>query len=222
MSSDAVSPVPPPPPEPPPPSFLPDSLFDEFSCAHTNLRIMIDLNLDHALESHLVECPSFPSITDSVTHVVCTTRICGLHEDSMSRIHLINAKHTHNNMVDGGSNVCVTGDLVVLLDVVDIEPIEISVALEGAPTSFDNCITKRGLLPLTLADGTIYYQTCFYCANLVETIISPAAILASSDVFISWQQDGFKDPSVPGRLKFSSHDSLLSMTFQLFCQDGLY
>jgi hypothetical protein len=135
----------------------------------------------------------------------------------MSCIHLINAKHTHNNMVDGGSNVCVTGDLVALLDVVNIEPIKISIALKGTPTSFNDCITKRGLLPLTLSNGTIYYQTCFYCTNIVKTIISPAAIFASSDVFISWQQDGFKDPSVPGRLKFSSQEGLLSMTFQLFC-----
>ena len=91
-------------------------------------------------------------------------------------------------MIDGSSNICVTGDLAALLDVVDIPPVAISVTLESAPTLFDECITKRGLLPLTVSDGTIYYQPRFYCANLVETIISPAAVLASSDVFVSWQQ----------------------------------
>jgi hypothetical protein len=87
-------------------------------------------------------------------------------------------------MVDGGYNVCVTGDLGTFLDVINIDPIIISVALDGAPSSTDDCITKHGLLPLTLSDGSSYYQTCFYCANLVETIISPATVLASSDVFV--------------------------------------
>ncbi len=222
MSSDAVPLVPPQPPEPPPPSFPSDSLFNEFSSAYANLLITFDLNSDQALESHLAECPSLPSITDSVTHIICATCICGLLGDSMSCIHLINAKHTHNNIVNGGLNVSVTGDLAALLDVVDIEPIKISVALKGAPTSVDNCITKRSLLPLMLSAGKIYYQTCFYCASLVESIISPVAVLASSDVFVSWQQDGFEDPSVLGRLKFSSQDGLLSMTFQLFCHGGPY
>ncbi len=89
-------------------------------------------------------------------------------------------------MVDGGSNVCITGNLGCLVDVSDIEPITISVALKGGPASYDNCITKRGLLPLTLSDGTSYYQPCYYCANMVKTIISPAAALASSDVFSGW------------------------------------
>jgi hypothetical protein len=125
-------------------------------------------------------------------------------------------------MVDGGSNVCVTGDLCSLLDVVNIDPITIFVTIEGAPTSYDDCITKHGLLPMTLTDGTIYYQPCYYCANMVETIISPAAVLASSDVFYSWTQDGFKDPTVPGWIRFSSHDGLATMSFPLQCCDGLY
>jgi hypothetical protein len=125
-------------------------------------------------------------------------------------------------MVDGGSNMCITGDLGLLLDVVDIDQFAISVALEGAPSSYDDCITKQGLLPLTLADGTTYYQTCFYCTNMVKTIISPSAILASSNVFVQWNQEGFKDPTIPGRLRFSSHDGLLSMFFNLDCHSGLY
>ncbi len=125
-------------------------------------------------------------------------------------------------MVDGGSNVCVIGDIGLLLDVIDVEPFSISVALEGAPSSYDDCITKQGLLPLILTDGTTYYQTCFYCANMVETIISPSAILASSDVFVQWTQEGFKDLTLPGHLRFSSHDGLLSMFFNLTCRNGLY
>ena len=125
-------------------------------------------------------------------------------------------------MVDGGSNVCVTGDLGSLLDVIDINPIPISVAIEGSALSFDNCITKQGVLPLSLSDGTTYFQTCHYCANMVETIISPAAVLASSDVFFSWTQEGFCDPTIPGSLRFTSHKGLLSMHFPLRYRDGLY
>jgi hypothetical protein len=109
-------------------------------------------------------------------------------------------------MIDSGSNICVTGNLGLLLDVVDVKPFKILVALEGEPSSFNDCITKRGLLPFSLSDGTTYYQTCFYCTNMVETIILPSAILASSDVFVQWTQEGFKDPTVPGCIKFSSHD----------------
>ena len=61
--------------------------------------------------------------------------------------------------MDGGSNICVTGEVGLLLDVVDVPPSTISVALEGVPTSFDDCITKKGLLPLSLSNGTTYYQT---------------------------------------------------------------
>ena len=125
-------------------------------------------------------------------------------------------------LIDGGSNVCITGDLHTLLDVTDITPIDISVTLDGVPSSLDNKITKRGLLPITLSDGTTYYQTCFYCASMVETIISPAAVLASSDVFYYWNQEGCKDPLVPGLIKFTSHDGLLSMHFDLHQRDGLY
>ena len=100
-------------------------------------------------------------------------------------------------MVDGGSNVCVTGDIGSLLDVIGINPIPISVAIEGSASYFDNYITKRGVLPLSLSDGTTYFQTCYYCANMVETIISPAAVLASSDVFFSWMQEGFLRPHHP-------------------------
>ncbi len=103
------------------------------------------------------------------------------------------------------------------------KPITILVALEGTSESYDDCITKHGLLPpLSLSDGTAYYQACFYCANMVETIISPAAVLVSSDVFYSWTQEGFKDPTLPGSLRFTSHDGLLSMYFPLQCRDVLY
>ncbi len=162
------------------------------------------------------------SITDSITHVVCAPRIYGLRGNTTSSVQLFNNTTPHDKMIDGGLNVCITGNLGAVLDDLNIDPVAILVALEGAPSLFDNCITKQGLLPLLLLDGTIYYQTCFYCENLVETIISPAAVLTSSDVFVSWQQEGFKDPSVLGRLRFTSHDGLVLMSFTLYCHNGLH
>ena len=79
-------------------------------------------------------------------------------------------------LIDGRSNICAMGDLSKLLNVEDITAINISVAFEGTSSSLDGKITKPGLLPLTLYDGTIYYQTCFYCANMSNTNISPIAI----------------------------------------------
>ncbi len=79
-----------------------------------------------------------------------------------------------------------------MVDVIDIAPVTILVALEGAPSSFNNCITKWGLLPLTLSNSTAYYQPCFDCAIMVETIISPAAVLDSSNKFFYWTQIGCK------------------------------
>jgi hypothetical protein len=153
--------------------------------------------------------------------VVCSPRVCGLRGDSSS-IKTWTTTQDTSNLIDGGSNICVTGELGLLLDVMDVAPFKISVALKGNPSSFDDCITKQGLLPLSLSDGTTYYQTCFYCVNMVETIISPLAILASSNVFVQWTQEGFKDRTIPGRIRFSSHDGLLNMCFQLECHNGLY
>jgi hypothetical protein len=107
------------------------------------------------MESVLAQIPDLPLLLGSVTHIVCSPRVCGVQGDhSYVRINGLASKSV--KMVDGGSNVCVTGDLGLLLDVVDIDPFAIYVALKGAPSSYDACITKRGLLPLTLANGTTY------------------------------------------------------------------
>ena len=123
--------------------------------------------------------------------------------------------------MDAGANICLTGDLEILADVVDIPPLPITVALNGNGSSVDDCCTKRGFIPLALSDGTIHWQLCYYSANAVETIISPQAILNSSDVFASWTMTGYKDTR-PGAIRFDSHDGFLNMIINLVYRDGLY
>jgi hypothetical protein len=123
--------------------------------------------------------------------------------------------------MDGGANICVTGNLSSLVGIVDIPPMPITVALAGEDTSMDNCCTKRGYHPLILNKGSIYWQICFFCANVAETIISLQAVLASSNVFTSWTQTGSKD-NQPGSIQFDSNDGLLLMALMLECHNGLY
>ena len=190
---------------------------------HTICATQLDLHAKQDVDSTLALLPyQIPSILDSVTRVVCSLRVCGVCGKDMTSVKILRIAKSNGKLIDSGSNVCVTRDLTILLDVSDITPIDISVALDGTSTSLDDRITKRGLLPLTLSDGSVYYQTCFYCANMVETIISPAAILASSDVFYYWYQEGCKDPTAPGCIWFTSKDGILSMFFTLEYRKGLY
>jgi hypothetical protein len=129
----------------------------------------LTLRYDQDAESLLAQLPPVASIMDSVTNVVCSPRVCGVKGDDMSSIKILRVSDTGGNLIDGGSNVCVTGDLHAL------------------------------------------------------TIISLVAVLTfSSDVFYYWTQEGCKDPTVPGRIKFTSRDGLLSMHFDLHQRDGLY
>ena len=104
---------------------------------------------------------------------------------------------------------------------VDIPPMLISVATSDNTPSIDDCCTKRGYIPLSLTDGSLYWQVCYYCANIVETIISPQAVVANSDIFTSWTQTGFND-GCPGTIRFDSADGSISMTLTLECHGGLY
>ena len=162
--------------------------------------------------------PDFPSVMDSITRVVGSPRVFGLRNDSRSYVQV---RKTSSTLIDGGANICLTGDLDILVDVVEIPPLPISVAVNGDASTLDDSCTRRGYLPLKLSDGSTHWQMCFFCKNAVETIISPQAILASSDVFVSWTQTGFKDGR-PGQIRFDSHDGLVTMQLDLDFRDGLY
>ncbi len=237
VSPPEAHPDPHPPPEPPPVTSAidshthhtvaplpcpPGSILEHITGQASQPSIIVDLSYNADTQTSATDIAPLISIPNSVTDVMCTPRVCGLRGNAKSSVTICAVKSGHDRMVDGGSNVCVTGDIGSLLDVIDINPIPILVAIEGSASSSDNRITKQGVLPLSLSDGTTYFQMCYYCANMVETIISPAAVLASSDVFFSWTQEGIRNPTIPGSLRFTSHDGLLSMHFPLRYHAGLY
>ena len=118
----------------------------------------------------------FPLLA-SVIRVVVTPRVFGIKDDSRSSVQVKDW-----SLVDAGANICLAGDLEILANAVDIPPLPITVALNDNGTSVDDCCTKQGYISLALSDGTIHWQLCYYSTNAVETIISPQAILSSSDL----------------------------------------
>jgi hypothetical protein len=167
---------------------------------------------------------------DSVTRVVGLPLVFGLRgdEESYARVTArVNNTSTGSasvyspSMMDGGANICVTGLLDLLVDVEPIPPLPISVATKTGKISLDSCCTKKGLLPLALDNGSVYYQPCYYCKNATETIISPDAILQASNILVHWNQEGHKDGG-PGKIRFSSDSGLYTITLTLEKRDGLY
>ncbi len=163
---------------------------------------------------------------DSVTWVVGLSRVYSLKGDEGSCVRVMRAvvgwdAYDNPSLMDGGANICITGILRLLVDVVSIPPLPTLVATTLGSFSLDDCCSKRGLILLTLSDGLVYYQPCYYCKNATKTIISPEAILAASDTLVHWTQEGHKGDA-PESIWFTSNSGLYSITLELKKQDGLY
>ena len=163
---------------------------------------------------------------ESVTRVVRLPRVFGLKGDELSYAKVTRAAIPMDaidnpSLMDGGANICITGVMSLLVDVETIPPLPISVATKSGSISLDDCCTKRGLIPLQLSDGSVYYQPCYYCKNATETIISPEAIVAASDTLVHWTQQGHKGDA-PGCIRFTSDSGLYSISLVLEKRDGLY
>ncbi len=61
------------------------------------------------------------------------------------------------SLINGGANICLTGDLDLLVDVVKIPPLPISVTLQDEIMT-DNCCTAWGKNPLQLDNGSVYWR----------------------------------------------------------------
>jgi hypothetical protein len=160
---------------------------------------------------------STPYITDSVTRICGQPRVFSFAD----RYYIQRVSATDGTLFNSGANICITTALSLLVDVVDIPPFTFSIGRDGTTPSIDDCCTKRGLLPIPMADGSLYYQPCYFCQNGTETIISPQAIMEASDTFTSWHQAGHMG-GLPGSIRFESASGILSMTLSLHSINGLY
>ncbi len=163
---------------------------------------------------------------DSMTHVIDLLQVCRLKCISnmvaqVTRLAVAPDALDNPLLMDGGANICIMGILSLLVNIKTIPPLPILVAVTLGSISLDDCCTKWGLLLLTLADGSVYYQPCYYCKNTTETIILPEAIVAASDTLVRWMQMGHKGTD-PGCICFSSNSGLYYITRKLEKHDGLY
>ena len=127
----------------------------------------------------------------------------------------------NRSLINGGANICITNNLSTLTATVPVTPFPISMATTGTPPAMNDCCTVKGLLTLPLDDGTSFLQPCYYCPNATETIISPDAILESSDILDTWTQIGRKGDA-PGSIQFSGPSPNDTFTLALTKRGGLY
>jgi hypothetical protein len=163
---------------------------------------------------------------DSVTRVIGLPRVYGLKGDEGSYVKVMKSvghldPRDHPSLMDGGVNICNTGILGLLVDVETIPSLPILVATTSGSFSLDDCCTKKGLIPLTLLDGSVYYQPCYYCKTATETIISPEASVTASDTLVHWTQEGHQGDA-PGSIRFSSDSGVYSIKLYLEKRDGFY
>jgi hypothetical protein len=93
------------------------------------------------------------------------------------------------SLADGSANVCLTNDPTLLVDVVDINPVPLGMALTGSKTSTLKC-TQKGYMPIPLLNRTLHYQPFLINQHAADTIMSPEHILNNNHQFASWQQEG--------------------------------
>ena len=163
-----------------------------------------------------------PFLQDTETHhnllvrINCSPRVCGVLGDTTN---VTTRARVSPRLMDSGANICVTDKLELVVDVRHITPFAFSVATTGQTTL--GC-TMEGLLPLRLDDGTTIYVPTFYCKDAAETIISPKLIVASSPIYTTWSQTGYKDPTLPGQLSLTNNAGTVRSTLTIHSKNNLY
>jgi hypothetical protein len=190
--------------------FMTDQPPSSSSVAHYHDTSSI--NLAMALPPNL-----HPPVLGSVTCICGQPQVFGFTDGFF--IHRISVND--GLLMDSGANICITNLIDLLVNAVDIPPFTFFIGCDISTPNIDYCCTKHGLLPLPLVGVSLYYQPCYYCKNVTETIISPQAVIDASDTFISWHQSGHKG-GLPGSICFESSSGLLSMTLCLQSINCLY
>jgi hypothetical protein len=78
-----------------------------------------------------------PSVSYTVVHFAIRPQVFGLRQDGALSVRI---KQRLLTLMDGGANICITGDLSILLGIVDIPPMPITVATSG-DVSLEDCCT---------------------------------------------------------------------------------
>jgi hypothetical protein len=126
----------------------------------------------------------------------------------------------NNTMADSGANVCLTFDPTLLVNIVDITPIPLGVALQQSDPTFLYC-HRKGDLPIPLLNGTFHYQPFLLNEHATDTILSPIHIMKSSDKFRARSQSGDKDDPTKNRLIFRGVDGQPLLDLPLTARNGL-
>jgi hypothetical protein len=164
------------PPPPQPPTLLPSNTFPPLGPPYGSLLGMLlhdglsrpslidTLENDTGTMTLLPNSLRGPPLFSSVNWVFTCPRVLGFRGDgrSYARINLTGmmTSESPGSFIDGGANICDTGNLDLLFDAVEITPLPISVTLQGDITQ-DDCCTLHRKIPLQLDDGSIYWQDCY-------------------------------------------------------------
>jgi hypothetical protein len=167
--------------------------FATFDCPlspTTPFEFPFDPKADKNYDSMLAELPDIPSTMDSVMRVFGTPRVCGLVGDSQSTVWvtLLAALLHFSSVVDGGMNICLTGNTSLLVDVVDLLPLPVLVADEGDGMSMADCCTKPGLLPLKLENGRYTIKR----ATIAPTLLKQSYRLKPFLMVVIYLSNGLK------------------------------
>ena len=199
----------------------PDSV-DEFLLDQFNSPCELGTELPPAFDDASVDDLPFASAYE----VRAEPCVYGIETDATIKYHnhrICVLRKTPKGMIDSGANICMTDNLDILSNVVNIVPFSISLAVEtdGSPARISQC-TKKGILHLTKSDGGVHPQICYYNADAAETIISPTAICADSKgVLTSWSLHG-NSTKEPGSLKFQTTLNKITVDIPLHMRNGLY
>jgi len=142
--------------------FPPGSLFS--GCAGATSPCTVpDLALyeDVCTDKIRAQLPVPASLQDSLVHIVGRPRVCGIFNDT-TRVYAFTHTDTTTptrGLFDSGTNLCMTNNPNLLVDVRACPPFTISLATTDGSHSHKNVCQRCGLLPLPLLDGTTYYQT---------------------------------------------------------------
>jgi hypothetical protein len=97
-----------------------------------------------------------------------------------------------SSLVDGGANVCITNDPSLLLDIVQINPVPLGMAVDTNCPGADPTLlcTHKGFIPLPLLDGLVHCQPCLNNLHASDTIISLENVINNNHRFHHCCQEG--------------------------------